>query len=94
MIEVEVLLVERGEVGADGAEGGGAGESTKAAGDFLLDLAHPDCLLGDVIGEGCIGIESESEHIVFVLAQSRQEIRCVALSSAAALAGRWNRWIE
>ena len=46
MVKVEALLVEGGEVGAKGAEGGGAGESTKTAGDFLFEFAHSYCLLG------------------------------------------------
>lgn len=39
MIEVEFLLVERGEVGADGAEGGCVVESAEATGDLLFDFA-------------------------------------------------------
>lgn len=94
MIEVEFLLVERGEVGADGAEGGGAVESAEATGELLFDFAHTDRLFGDVIGERGIEVERKAEHIVLVQAQARQQIRCVALPCSAAPAGRRSRWIE
>jgi len=44
--EVEVLLLERGEVGADGTESVGAYGRVEAAGDLELDLGHADSLFG------------------------------------------------
>jgi len=94
MIEVEVLFVESGEVGANGAKGGGSLQSAEAAGDLLFDFAHADRLFGDIIGERRIGVESKSEHIVLIRTQARQQIRCIALPSSTASAGRRGRRVK
>ena len=49
--EVEVLLLQGGEVGADGAEGLCAFSGAEASGDLVLDLGHADRLFGKVVTE-------------------------------------------
>ena len=47
--EREALLAQSGEVGADGAEVVGALWGAKATGDFLFELGHSNCALGEVM---------------------------------------------
>lgn len=49
---IGALLVERSEIGANGAEGFAAGLSAEAAGDILFDLGHANRLFGDIAGKG------------------------------------------
>lgn len=64
MKEIGALLVERSEIGANGAEGVEAGLSAEAAGDFLFDLGHANRLLGDIVGERDLVIGHEAPNII------------------------------
>ena len=70
-----------------GTEGIGAVFSSEAARDFLFDLGHTNGLFGDIVGEWDIVVGGEAPGIVGVVAQSEQEVRRLALSRSAALAG-------
>ena len=86
--EIGALLVQSGEIRADGAESFEAVHGTKAAGDFLFDLGHAHGLLGDVVGEGNVMIDSKAPDIVGMGTQAVDQIERLALPSASALAGR------
>ena len=49
--EVDILLLQGGEVGTDGAEDIGTFLGSESAGDFLFDLGHANGLFGKVIGK-------------------------------------------
>ena len=91
--EVEALLVEGREVGADSAEGGGAFGGAKAAGDFLLHLEHANGLLGEVVAERHARVAGESQHLGCLIAQPAQQIDRETLASPSALAAGWRRGI-
>ena len=88
MKEIVALLVERGEIGADRAEGFEAGCGTEAAGDFLFDLGHAHGLLGNIVGERDTVIGRESPDIIGMDAQAVDEIERLALFGFPALSGR------
>ena len=49
--EVDILLLQGGEVGTDGAEDISTFLGSESAGDFLFDLGHANGLFGKVIGK-------------------------------------------
>ena len=74
-----------GEVGADGAEGLGAGHRPHAAGDLDPQLAHPDDLLGFVIVERNPQVMDEPQ--VISVAGEHPGGQCVAFLLELAAAG-------
>ena len=50
--DVAALFAQRGEVGADDAEGLGAGDGTETPGGLLFELGHADIAFGLVVVEG------------------------------------------
>lgn len=87
MEEIGTLLVEGGEIGANGAEGFEAIRGAEAAGDLLLDLGHTHVVFGGIVGEGDVVIGHETPDIVGMSSQSVDEIERLVLLGAAALAG-------
>ena len=88
MKEIGALLVEGGEIGADGTEGVEACLGAETAGDFLFDLGHANRLLGDIVGEGDVVIGHEAPNIIGMDAQAVDEIERLALAGSAASARR------
>jgi hypothetical protein len=86
--EIGALLVQRGEIGTDDAEGLETSHRAKAARDFLFYLGHSHCLFGDVVGKRDVVIGGEAPNLVGMIAQAIDQVECLALSSASALAGR------
>src|SRR5271157_1616693 len=72
--DVPTLLSRGGYDGAEAGEGPRAGHCSEAAGDFHLDLHHPQILLGLIVGEGDGEVVEESQHIGFELVQPDEEI--------------------
>jgi hypothetical protein len=93
MEEVETLLLQGGEVGADGAEGLCAFSGAEASGDLLLDLGHADRLFGKVVTERDAWIGREAQDIVGMITQSSVEIERYALRRAPASAAGGFLWI-
>lgn len=74
MEEVAALFAQRGEVGADGAEGLGAGDGTETPGGLLLEFRHADIAFGMVVVEGHARVGEETQDLVGVLAQTQEKI--------------------
>ena len=88
MKNVTPLFAQRGYVGADGAEGLGAGDGTETAGGFLLELGHTDIALCLVVVEGHTRVSEKTQDIVGVQAQTQQKIdRGGLLDAATGLVG-------
>ncbi len=49
MKDIAALFAQRGEVGADGAEGLGASDGTETPGGLLLELWHADIAFGQIM---------------------------------------------
>ena len=62
--DVAALFAQSGYVGADGAEGLGAGDGTETAGGFLLELGHADIAFGLVVVEGHTQVGEKTQDIV------------------------------
>ena len=84
--DIEVLFLNRGEVGTNGAEGLRTGEGAEAAGDLVLDLGHANSLFREVVAEGNTRVGGEAQDIVGMIAQTPQEIERHALRRASAFA--------
>ncbi len=87
MEDVPALLSRGGDDGAEAGEGPRAGRGSEAAGDFHLDLHHPQVPLGLVVGEGDGQVIEESQDIAFQLVQPDQEIVSGAARRLSARAG-------
>ncbi len=74
MEDVAALFTQRGEVGADGAEGLGTGDGTETPGGFLLELGHTDIAFGLVIVEGHPRVGKKAQDLVGVLTQTQEKI--------------------
>ena len=70
MEEVAPLFVQRDYVGADSAEGLGAGDGTETAGGLLLELGHADIAFGLVVVEGHTQVGEKTQDIVGALTQA------------------------
>ena len=88
-----MLLLQGGEVGADGAEGLCAFSGAEASGDLVLDLGHADRLFGKVVTERNAWIGREAQDIVGMITQSSVEIERYALRRAPASAAGGFLWI-
>ena len=84
MEDVPALFSGGGDDGADAGEGSRAGHGSEAAGDFHLDLHHPQVALGLIVGEGDGDVREESQHIGFALVQPDQEIVSGAMGGSTA----------
>ncbi len=82
--DVPTLLSRGGYGGAEVGEGPGAGHCSEAAGDFYLDLHHPQIALGLIVGEGDGEVIAETQHIAFELVQPDQEIVSGAMGCPSA----------
>ena len=74
MEDVAALFAQRGDVGANGAEGLGPGDGTETPGGFLLELGHADIAFGLVVVEGHPRVGEETQDIVGVLTQAQEKI--------------------
>ena len=92
------MLAGGGEDGTQGGERLGTGVGAEAAGDFLADFHHAQVPFRLIVGEGHGGIVEEPQRIVFVVAQTDQQIvPRPATGSASALtpeavSGGWLSW--
>ena len=82
--DVPALFSRGGYDGADAGEGSRAGHGSEAAGDFHLDLHHPQVALGLIVGEGDGEVIEESQDIGFELVQPDQEIVSGAMGRPSA----------
>ena len=79
------LFAQRGDVGANGAEGLGASDGTETPGGLLLELGHTDIAFGLVVVKGHTRIGEKAQDIVGVLTQTQQKIDRGGLLDAATL---------
>ena len=77
--EVDILLLQGGEVGTDGAEDIRTFLGSESAGDFLFDLGHANGLFGKVIGKRNKVINSEAPDVILVGTQPPDQVGGVAL---------------
>ena len=82
--DVPALLWRGGDDGAEAGEGPCPGHCSEAAGDFHLDLHHPQIPFGLVVGEGDSEVIEESQHIAFELVQPDQKIVSGSMGRASA----------
>jgi len=92
--EIGALLVQGGEIGAEGTAGIGALPGSEAAGDFLFHLGHANGLFGEIVGEGDVVIGGEVPDIIGVLAQAEQEVRGFTLPCSPAFPRFRNEQIQ
>ena len=85
MKDVAALFAQRGEVGADGAEGLSASDGTETAGGFLLEFRHADIAFGEIVVEGHTRVGEKPQDIIGVLAQTQQKIGRRGLLDTATL---------
>lgn len=85
MEDIAALFAQRGEVGADGAEGLGPGDGTETPGGFLLEPGHTDIAFGRGVVDGHTQVGEETRDIVGVLTQTQEKIDCRELLGAATL---------
>ena len=74
MEDVAPLFAQRGEVGADDAEGLGPGDGAETPGGFLLELGHTDIAFGLVIVEVHPRVGEKAQNLVGVLTQTQKKI--------------------
>ena len=84
--DVGPLFDQGGAVGADDAVVIAASGGAKAARDLLLDLWHAHRLLGQIVGEGHIGLGHETPDLIAVGHQAPDQVGGGALFDSAALA--------
>ncbi len=81
------LFAQRGEVGADGAEGLGTSDGTEAPGGSLLELGHADIAFCLVVVEGHTRVGEKTQDIVGMLTQTQQKIDRGGLLDSSTLFG-------
>ena len=84
MEDIATLFAQRGDVGADGAEGLGASDGTETSGGFLLELGHADIAFGLVVVERHPQVVEKTQHIIGVTPQTQQKIEGGRLLDPAA----------
>ena len=85
MEDIAALFAQRGEVGADGAEGLGTSDGTETPGGFLLEFWHADIAFGQIVVEGHTRVGEKPQDVVRVLSQTQQKIGRRGLLDTATL---------
>ena len=76
-----------GEVGAQAAEGFGAGHAAQAAGDLHPNLQRSNVSLGAVVGEGHSQVAGEAQDLLAVAVEPVEQVNVFGSPSPAAVAG-------
>lgn len=93
--QVKPLFSKSGEIAANTAKGSGSLFTAEGAGDFLLDLDHPQIPFGQIVVKGGMQIQQESQHLRFAGEQAIQKIALSTLFGSSAFAWRRQRpWRE
>ena len=74
MEDIAALFAQRGEVGADGAEGLGTSDGTQTPGGLLLEFWHADIAFGQIVVKGHTPVGEKPQDIVGVFAQTQKKI--------------------
>ena len=95
MEDVAPLFTQRGEVGADDAEGLCPGDGAETPGGFLLEFGHTDIAFGLVVIKGHPRVGEKAQDIVGMLTQTQEKIDRRGLLDTATLfrLGSGAQWI-
>ena len=84
---VQSVLASGGDVGANSGEGLASFETSETAGDFRLDLRHPDIAFGEIVVERTAGVVEEAEDLIVVDTESFGKVECLSAAPEISFAG-------